>query len=76
VTAVILDMDGLLIDTEPAWRAAESRVFAALGVQLTEAELLETTGQAIGEVVASWRQLPRSAGRGSVSLSRRPRRRG
>jgi mannitol-1-/sugar-/sorbitol-6-/2-deoxyglucose-6-phosphatase len=56
VTAVILDMDGLLIDTEPAWRAAEAGVFATLGVQLTEAELLETTGQAIGEVVASWRQ--------------------
>ncbi len=56
LTAAILDMDGLLIDTEPAWRAAEAAVFAALRVQLTEAELLETTGQAIGEVVAGWRR--------------------
>jgi mannitol-1-/sugar-/sorbitol-6-/2-deoxyglucose-6-phosphatase len=56
VTAVILDMDGLLIDTEPAWRAAEASVFAALGVRLSEAELLETTGQAVGELVAIWRQ--------------------
>jgi HAD superfamily hydrolase (TIGR01509 family) len=56
VTSVILDMDGLLIDTEPAWRAAEAAVFAALGVELSEADLLETTGQAIGEVVAMWRQ--------------------
>jgi mannitol-1-/sugar-/sorbitol-6-/2-deoxyglucose-6-phosphatase len=56
ITSVILDMDGLLIDTEPAWRAAEVAVFAALGVELSEADLLETTGQAIGEVVAVWRQ--------------------
>ena len=56
VAAVILDMDGLLIDTEPAWRAAEVSVFAAFGVHLSAAELLATTGQAIGEVVAAWRQ--------------------
>jgi mannitol-1-/sugar-/sorbitol-6-/2-deoxyglucose-6-phosphatase len=56
ITSVILDMDGLLIDTEPAWRAAEAGVFAALGVQLSGADLLSTTGQAIGEVVAIWRQ--------------------
>ncbi len=55
-------MDGLLIDTEPAWRAAEVSVFAALGVQLGETELLATTGQAIGEVVATWRQRQRPHG--------------
>ena len=63
VTSVVLDMDGLLIDTEPAWRAAEAAIFAALGVELSEADLLETTGQVIGEVVAIWRQrqpLPQS----------------
>jgi uncharacterized protein len=62
VGAVILDMDGLPIDTEPAWRAAEASVFAAFGVQLSAADLVETTGQAIGEVVAAWRQ--RQAQRG------------
>ena len=31
VEAVVLDMDGVLIDTEPVWRAAESAVFAGLG---------------------------------------------
>ena len=41
VAAVILDMDGLLIDTEPVWRAAEASVFAAFGIQLSEAELEE-----------------------------------
>jgi len=43
--AVVLDMDGLLIDTEPVWRAAEAEVFAGLGVQLSERDLLESTGQ-------------------------------
>jgi mannitol-1-/sugar-/sorbitol-6-/2-deoxyglucose-6-phosphatase len=66
VTSVILDMDGLLIDTEPAWRAAETAVFAALGVELSEADLLETTGVAIGEVVANWVQRePRVGGEGA-----------
>ncbi len=55
VTSVVLDMDGLLIDTEPVWRDAEAAVFAVLGVELTEAELIETTGLTIGEVVAAWR---------------------
>ena len=32
VEAVVLDMDGVLIDTEPVWRAAESAVFAGLGI--------------------------------------------
>lgn len=55
ITAVILDMDGLLIDTEPIWREAEAEVFGGLGIELTEADLLGTTGVEIGEVVARWR---------------------
>ena len=35
----MLDMDGLLIDTEPVWRAAESAVFAGLGIPLSESDL-------------------------------------
>jgi sugar-phosphatase len=52
ISAVILDMDGLLIDTEPVWRAAEQEVFANLGIDLTEADLLDTTGVRIDEVAA------------------------
>jgi mannitol-1-/sugar-/sorbitol-6-/2-deoxyglucose-6-phosphatase len=69
VTSVILDMDGLLIDTEPAWRVAETAVFAALGVELSETDLLETTGVAIGEVVASWVQREPRAGGERAALS-------
>jgi sugar-phosphatase len=47
-------MDGLLIDSEPHWRAAEMSVFASVGVTLSEAECLQTTGLRIDEVVGHW----------------------
>jgi mannitol-1-/sugar-/sorbitol-6-/2-deoxyglucose-6-phosphatase len=56
VEAVILDMDGVLIDSEPAWRAAESDVFAGLGVPLSERDLLDSTGQPIEELIPVWRR--------------------
>jgi mannitol-1-/sugar-/sorbitol-6-/2-deoxyglucose-6-phosphatase len=56
VLAVILDMDGLLIDTEPVWRAAEASVFASLGIELSESDLLDSTGQAIAELIPIWRR--------------------
>ena len=33
--AIIFDMDGLLVDTEPVWEEAETEVFGAYGVQVT-----------------------------------------
>lgn len=51
VAAIVFDLDGLLTDSEPLWREAERRVFAGLGVPLTEAELAETTGIRLDEVV-------------------------
>ena len=56
VEAVILDMDGLLIDTEPVWRAAQSAVFAGFGVALSESDLLDSTGQPIEELIPVWRR--------------------
>ncbi|HJY57240.1 MAG TPA: hypothetical protein VJ418_12715, partial [Streptosporangiaceae bacterium] len=50
ITAVVLDMDGLLIDTEPVWRTAEKEVFAELGIELTEADVLDTTGVRVDRV--------------------------
>jgi len=55
VSAVILDMDGLLIDTEPVWRAAQTEIFGELGIQLSEADMLSTMGRRVAEVVAHWR---------------------
>ena len=54
--AVVLDMDGLLIDTEPVWRAAETEVFGELGIQLSEADMLATMGRRVVEMVAHWRR--------------------
>jgi mannitol-1-/sugar-/sorbitol-6-/2-deoxyglucose-6-phosphatase len=58
ISAVILDMDGLLIDTEPAWRVAEASVFTGLGIELSESDLLDSTGQTIAELVPIWRRRP------------------
>jgi beta-phosphoglucomutase-like phosphatase (HAD superfamily) len=64
VEAVVLDMDGVLIDTEPVWRAAESAVFAGLGIPLSESDVLDSTGQPIEELIPIWRQRPPSGGQG------------
>ncbi|MEA2527966.1 MAG: mannitol-/sugar-/sorbitol-6-/2-deoxyglucose-6-phosphatase [Thermomicrobiales bacterium] len=54
IRAVIFDMDGLLIDSEPLWRIAEIEVFTAIGVPLTEELALTTMGLRTDEVVEHW----------------------
>lgn len=56
VQAVIFDMDGLLIDSEPHWREAEKAVFAPLGLHLTDQQCMQTMGLRIDEVVRHWHQ--------------------
>jgi len=51
VAACVFDMDGVLIDTEPTWREIEHDVFARVGIELSDAELRETWGMRIEEVV-------------------------
>ena len=52
IEAILFDMDGILIDSEPFWRQAEIEVFATVDVHLTEQQCMETTGLRIDEVVA------------------------
>lgn len=52
--AVIFDMDGVLINSEPLWHVAEIEVFGALGVPLTPADCVKTTGRRIDEVARYW----------------------
>jgi sugar-phosphatase len=52
--AVIFDMDGLLIDSEPLWVRAEIEVFGAVGVALREADCARTKGLRTDDVVAYW----------------------
>jgi HAD superfamily hydrolase (TIGR01509 family) len=54
IDAVIFDMDGLLIDSEPFWVAIEIEVFATLGVILTPHDCETTTGMRIDAVVQHW----------------------
>jgi len=54
--AVIFDMDGLIIDSEPLWRIAEIKGFAAFGMPITEEECELTIGWRIDEVVAYWKK--------------------
>lgn len=52
--AVIYDMDGVIIDSEPFWRQAEIKVFQTVGLNLTEADCMKTTGFRFDEVVDFW----------------------
>ncbi len=54
VDAVIFDMDGVLVDSEPLWHVAEIEAFGAVGVLLTEADCLRTTGLRVDAVVEYW----------------------
>ena len=54
IEAVVYDMDGVLIDSEPFWRAVEMEVFGAIGIDLTEEMCLSTMGLQIDEVVRHW----------------------
>ena len=54
LSAVIFDMDGVLVDSEPLWRRAEQQVFAQVGLHLDEKMCRRTTGLGLGEVVRYW----------------------
>jgi len=54
IKAVIFDMDGLLIDSEPFWRKAEIQAFAEAGIHLTDDDCRETMGYRLNEVVELW----------------------
>lgn len=52
--AVVFDMDGVLIDSEPLWRRAEVECFARVGLEITEQDCLQTMGLRIDEAVDWW----------------------
>lgn len=52
--AVIFDMDGVLIDSEPLWKIAMERAFQEAGCQLTKKDFQVTVGMRIDEVVQFW----------------------
>lgn len=52
--AVILDMDGILIDSEHHWQLTERSLFAGHGIELTDELLVQTRGLRTEEMVAHW----------------------
>lgn len=52
--AVIFDMDGVLVDSEPLWRLAEREVFSSVGLELTDEYCELTMGMRSDEVIAYW----------------------
>jgi HAD superfamily hydrolase (TIGR01509 family) len=52
MNAVIFDMDGVLLDSEPFWQDAEMEVFRTVGVHITRAQCIEMTGLPTKELVA------------------------
>jgi HAD superfamily hydrolase (TIGR01509 family) len=52
--AVIFDMDGVLIDSEPFWRESEIEIFGRHGLHLTGEDCMLTTGMRIQEVTGYW----------------------
>lgn len=52
--AVIFDMDGVLIDSEPLWKIAMEKVFSDLGCNLSKNDFQQTVGLRIDEVIGYW----------------------
>ncbi|GBG28525.1 Protein SUPPRESSOR OF QUENCHING 1, chloroplastic [Hondaea fermentalgiana] len=50
IKAVVFDMDGLMLDSEPVWHTVEQEVFKRVGVELTTAHCVETLGLRIDEI--------------------------
>src|SRR4030066_125274 len=54
IKAVIYDMDGLIIDSEPLWQEAEISVFKSLNINLTKENCMKVMGMRTDEEVDSW----------------------
>ncbi|RYZ56607.1 MAG: hexitol phosphatase HxpB [Proteobacteria bacterium] len=56
IQAVIFDMDGLLIDSEPFWKTADLEIYRRLGIDLEKHLNHETTGLRVDAAVQHWYQ--------------------
>lgn len=52
--AVIFDMDGVLIDSEPLWKIAMEQTFQEIGCSLTKSDFQKTVGLRLDEVILYW----------------------
>lgn len=54
IKAVIFDMDGVIIDSEPLWRRAMVKGFNHFNMPVSEEDCRKTMGRRINEVVDLW----------------------
>ena|ERR1043166_5179276 len=54
IAAAIYDMDGLIVDSEPYWREAESEIFGKLSHSPSPADFEMMMGRQIKEVILHW----------------------
>lgn len=69
IEAVIFDMDGLLVDSEPLWRRAEVEVFRSEGLAITEEDCKTTMGLRLDDVVRA--RLPHLSGPSPQAIAER-----
>lgn len=70
--AVIFDMDGLLIDSEPLWHQAELEVFVSLGKDPSlHQQIPDSLGMRIDLVVELWYQLSPWSGESLAAVTQR-----
>lgn len=56
IKAVIFDMDGLLIDSEPYWRRSHKDTLALYGHTITEDDVRASAGKRTADQVTHWQQ--------------------
>ena len=54
IHAVIYDMDGILINSEPLWQIAQIETFVELGFDFTHEMCEQTVGWRVDEVIKYW----------------------
>jgi HAD superfamily hydrolase (TIGR01509 family) len=55
--AAVFDMDGLLLDTEPAWVEAEREVLSRRGYAFTDADVAATHGRSVEDSIVTYAAL-------------------
>lgn len=56
IEAVIFDMDGLLIDSEPFWRESHIQMLSSYGVSITEDDVRVMAGSRTDQVIRHWQE--------------------
>lgn len=51
IKAVVFDLDGLMIDSQPFWQQAQLEILPQLGVPITRQDTIDTTGMRVDQIV-------------------------